>query len=150
MKIIITEKDNLTAFGEAATGVRDAMRQFVQKGLRKQKIYLTYEMYQVVQVLIEHEKLSQVQIASLLNKDKASITYLLDNLSKRKVIVRETDPIDRRRNIVTLTKEGYRLEKKLVAIVKVLHQKAGQGLSDNFLQQITEGLMNIKKNITNK
>lgn len=144
------EKDSITAFSEATVAVRDAMRQFVQRKLRKQKLDLTYEMYQVIQVLIEHEKLSQVEIAELLNKDKANITYLLDNLAKRKFVVRETDPVDRRRNIITLTREGYKMERRIVAIVKHLHEEAGRGLSDNFLQKITEGLLSIKKNIDKK
>lgn len=105
------EKEHIKAFVDASSAVRDSMRQFVQKNLRKQRISITFEMYQVIHVLIENERLSQVQIAKILNKDKANITYLIDNLTKRKLVVRETDPSDRRRNIITLTKGGYKLEK---------------------------------------
>lgn len=146
-----SEEENIKAFSEATIAVRDAMRQFIQRRLRKQKIDITYEMHQVIQVLIEHKKINQVQIANILGKDKASITYILDGLSKRKIVIRETDPGDRRRNIITLTKEGHMLQRKVMKIVgELYHQLAGEKLSDNFLQKMTDGLINIKKNVEGK
>ncbi len=144
------EEESLQKFIDASYAVRDAMRQFILRRLKKQKIDLTFEMYQVMRVLFEYKNLSQVEIAELLKKDKVSITFILDGLAKRGIVTRQTDPKDRRRNIVNLTKNAYKIQSKIQMMAKELHEFASRGLNENTLQKITEGLLAMSKSIENK
>lgn len=144
------EEESLQKFIDASYAVRDAMRQFILRRLKKQKIDLTFEMYQVMRVLFEYKNLSQVEIAELLKKDKVSITSILDGLAKRGIVTRQTDPKDRRRNIVNLTKNAYKIQSKIQMMAKELHEFASRGLNENTLQKITEGLLAMSKSIENK
>ncbi len=144
------EEESLQKFIDASYAVRDAMRQFILRRLKKQKIDLTFEMYQVMRVLFEHKHLSQVEIAELLKKDKVSITFILDGLAKRGIVARQTNPTDRRRNIVTLTKNAFKIQSKIQTMAKELHEFASKELNDNTLQKITDGLLTMSKSIENK
>ncbi len=123
------------------------MRHFVQRRLREQHIDLTFEMLQVINTLAEKGEINQQEIANLLNKDKTSITYLLDNLTKRGLVVRIEDPNDRRNKIIHMTEAGREITDLLTPIVEELHEKASGGLSADYLKNLTRSLQVIKSNL---
>ncbi len=67
------------------------MKLFMRGKFREHNIDLTFEMLQVLMHLWEREGVNQQELADLLLKDKASLTYLIDNLSKRKLVRRTAD-----------------------------------------------------------
>lgn len=138
---------HIKALGEAVSDVRDAMRHFVQRRLREQNIDLTFEMLQVISTLMERGEINQQEIANLLKKDKTSITYLLDNLSKRGLVMRVEDPNDRRNKIIHMTEAGRQVTDLLLPIVEELHEKVSKGLSADYLKNVTRSLLVIKNNL---
>ncbi|TWW01594.1 MarR family winged helix-turn-helix transcriptional regulator [Chitinophaga pinensis] len=138
---------HIKALGEVVSNLRDAMRHFVQRRLREQNIDLTFEMLQVINTLSEKGEINQQEIANLLNKDKTSITYLLDNLSKRGLVRRVEDPADRRNKIIHMTDAGRKITDLLTPIVEELHEKASTGLSVDYLKNVTRSLHVIKGNL---
>lgn len=66
-------------------------------------------------LLVAEGGLTQNQLAELLLVTKGNITGLVKRLEKRELVQRESDPDDRRKNNVTLTKEGARLAKLSLA-----------------------------------
>lgn len=138
---------HIKALGEAVSHVRDAMRHFVQRRLREENIDLTFEMLQVISTLMERGEINQQEIANLLNKDKTSITYLLDNLTKRGLVVRVEDPNDRRNKIIHMTDAGRKVTDLLIPIIEDLHATVIRGLSAEYLQNVTRSLLIIKSNL---
>jgi DNA-binding MarR family transcriptional regulator len=57
----------------------------------------------------EHRPSSMTDLAALLNCDKTNITGLVDRVAKRDLVIRGTDPADRRVSQVTLTDQGRAL-----------------------------------------
>jgi DNA-binding MarR family transcriptional regulator len=140
---------HIKALGEAVSIVRDAMRHFVQRRLREENIDLTFEMLQVISTLMEQGEINQQEIANLLNKDKTSITYLLDNLTKRGLVARVEDPNDRRNKIIHRTEAGRQLTDQLTPIIQELHATVSKGLSADYLKNLTASLLIIKSNLEN-
>lgn len=138
---------HIKALGGAVSDVRDAMRHFVQRRLREQNIDLTFEMLQVIYTLMEQGEINQQEIANLLNKDKTSITYLLDNLTKRGLVMRVEDPSDRRNKIIHMTDAGRQVTDLLTPIVGELHAKVSKGLSADYIKNVTRSLLVIKSNL---
>lgn len=69
---------------------------------------MTMEMSQVIYALSAMDGSgNQQEIAYRLSKNKSSITSLIDNLVKRDMLTRETDPNDRRNNIIRLSPKAY-------------------------------------------
>ena len=97
----------MTDFFNELVNVRLDMKQRVERRLKAMAgVDITYEMLQVLRVLWHSGKINQQEIANIVNKNKASLTSLIDNLAKRGLVERAEDATDRRIKIIVLTKLG--------------------------------------------
>ncbi|MDF9795248.1 DNA-binding MarR family transcriptional regulator [Catalinimonas alkaloidigena] len=88
------------------------------------KYHVTVEQWVILASLWRHDGQSQQTLANMVSKNKASITHLIDNLEKRKLVSRKADPNDRRNKRVYLTEEGKSLQEELVKVVKETTREA--------------------------
>ena len=109
----IQKSQTAREFAHLTFELRDLLRQFLQKKFRENNIDLTYEMQQIMACLWKTDGLKQQDLADKTLKDKASLTCLIDNLSKRNLVDRYEDPNDRRSKLIFLTAEGKGLGKKI-------------------------------------
>lgn len=79
---------------------------------------ITTEQWSVLTCLWEKDKQTQQYICDHTFKDKASITRLVDVLEKNGLVVRMSDPKDRRINLIHLTEKGLELENAANVIIK--------------------------------
>lgn len=78
---------------------------------------VTAEQWAVLSSLWKKNGQTQQSLADQANKNKASITHLIDNLEKRKLVERLVDEKDRRNKLVHLTPEGSELQESLTKVV---------------------------------
>ena len=97
-------------FAHTIIQVNTAFRQFVQQKLKQHKLDLTFEMLQIMGYLWENDGTNQQEIANATVKDKASLTYLIDNLTRRELVYRQEDSCDRRSKRIFLTEQGWHLK----------------------------------------
>ena len=76
--------------------------------------------YSVLAILAENTQETQASIASMLVVDPSRLVALLDSLEERDLIVRQRDPQDRRRHLVSITAAGKRQLSRLREMVKEL------------------------------
>jgi len=68
-----------------------------------------------------------------------SVSRLVDRLVARKLVSKETDPVDGRGTIVQLTDEGYDLFRRVaVTHAESIHRRVGSALDDSELAALTE------------
>jgi DNA-binding MarR family transcriptional regulator len=107
---------------------------------REQKLDVTYEMWLILNSLWLKDGQSQNELAADCYRDKSAITRLIDNLIERNLIVRIQDRIDRRSNMIYLTKAGKDLKEKLIPIAENLLAEACQ-LTDTKEQEIAKKVL---------
>ncbi|MGA9649602.1 MarR family winged helix-turn-helix transcriptional regulator [Pedobacter sp.] len=134
-------------FVEAILSLRAGIKHHIQKRIREDHIDLTYEMLQVLGTLWASGEMNQQEIANRVQKNKASLTPLLDNLAKRGLVTRTADPADRRNKIISLTQQGKEQEHQAYKLWEELYASLALRLDAAALHSATETLKIMKENI---
>lgn len=128
--------------------LRDRMRQFLQKKIRENNIDLTYEMQQVMACLWKTDGIKQQELADRILKDKASLTCLIHNLEKRKLVKRMEGQNDRRSKLIFLTAAGKKLGKEvepwLDELYSMLSHDIDTGAINNCMKAVQQMVNNLK------
>ena len=143
-----TKRETAEKFARTIVRVNLAFRQFLQIKLKDNNMDLTFEMLQVLGCLWTENGVNQQDLADQTVKDKASMTYLIDNISRRGLVTRQEDPNDRRNKLVFLTKAGKDLQKTVEPWVEEMYRFAGDGLSIDALKSTIDQLERIRENIS--
>ncbi|UAY51824.1 MarR family winged helix-turn-helix transcriptional regulator [Ferruginibacter albus] len=115
--------------GKAST----AIARRLQKNFKQAGIDITIEQWSVLYHLWREDGLSQQQLCDCTFRDKPSITRLVDNLEKQKLVKRTLSKNDRRINKIFLTKEAQQLQEKTMTIAA---STLGEALKNVKPQQI--------------
>jgi DNA-binding MarR family transcriptional regulator len=120
----LSKSDLSLLFGRSINELRMVFRKYMQGKIRSLELHLTFEMLEVMLCLWRQDGVNQQVIADITLRDKSAMTYLVDNLMKRKMIRREEDARDRRNKLIFLTPEGRQLQQTLQPWVSEMYEKA--------------------------
>ncbi|GFE62853.1 MarR family winged helix-turn-helix transcriptional regulator [Geobacter sp. AOG2] len=110
----------LTADDALGFVINAVARKFSQLfNIRFKAFDITAEQWSILSKLVEHNGITQRELASITEKDANNITKLLDRLEKKGWVRRVDHPLDRRSYALHVTEEGEQLAAKL----KPLDQK---------------------------
>ncbi len=139
--------ESFAAFADALARTSGASRSYIRQRFKECSLDLTAEMMQVLRYLWTNDCVNQQEIANAVNRDKASLTSMLDNLVQRELVERCEDSQDRRNKRIVLTAKGRALEQQIVPLIQEMYTAAGQALSDQQLRESTAVLAQITKNL---
>ena len=117
--------------------------------LQQNGINVTPEQYLVLDILWEKQSLSQQNIADLIQKDKNSVTKIIDSLEKKNLVNRVVDQKDRRINKIELTKEGLALEKITTEVAINFMNDTVKDIDNQDLDRFVEVMRKLKDNLDN-
>ena len=118
-------------------------RRFAQRNLNKELNNITIDQALVLTFLDEQPELSQNEIADLIFKDNASITRMIDLMTKNGYLKRSVDSKDRRKHILKLTQEGNDRLKVINTIISSNRKSSLKGISREELEQLEQILNKI-------
>ncbi len=125
--------------------IRRDLRYRVQQHLTKSGYAdITLEMSQVIYSLWEcGGKANQQEIANIINKNKSSVTSLVDNLVKRNMVTKEMDSSNRRNNIISLSEKAKVFMLDFYPQVYKTYDLAKGGMTLDDIRYITKMLNKI-------
>src|ERR1700722_6811665 len=126
----LSKSDLSLAYGRSINELRMAFRKHMQGKIRSLDLHLTFEMLEVMICLWRQDGVNQQLIADITLRDKSAMTYLVDNLIKRKMITRKEDERDRRNKLIYLTAEGRQLQETLQPWVAEMYDRATAGVEE--------------------
>lgn len=123
------------------------LKQYSAAMLKQYNVGLTPEQFLLIDLLWNQGPMSQQQMADLMQKDKNSITKLVDALEKKGLVVRRKDETDRRSNLLVLTAEADGLkmgakEKGISILDSIL-----EGISEEELKSFLDTLAKLTNNM---
>lgn len=124
------------------------LKQFIAAKLRQMEVPLTPEQFILIDLLWNQGSMSQQQLADQMQKDKNSVTKLVDALERKGFVVREQNRQDRRSNTLVLTEkaEGLKHGAKQKGI-SILDEML-VGISEEELRSFLLTLHKLNRNMT--
>jgi DNA-binding MarR family transcriptional regulator len=144
----LSKSDLSLSFGRSINELRMAFRKYMQGKIRSLDMHLTFEMLEVMICLWRQDGVNQQVIADITLRDKSAMTYLVDNLMKRKMIRREEDTKDRRNKLIFLTPEGRQLQQTLQPWVAEMYDRATANMDADALIAGKDIIENMIKNLS--
>ena len=124
--------------GKAST----AIARRLQKNFKQANVDITIEQWSVLYHLWKQDGLSQQQLCDATFRDKPSITRLVDNLEKLKLVRRVPSKDDRRMNMIYLAKEAIDLQEKTMELANRTLNEALEGVT---IEQIEVAKLVLQK-----
>ena len=124
------------------------LKQFIAAKLRQMDVPLTPEQFILIDLLWNQGSMSQQQLADQMQKDKNSVTKLVDALERKGFVVRKQNRQDRRSNTLVLTEkaEGLKHGAKQKGI-SILDEML-VGISEEELRSFLVTLHKLNRNMT--
>ena len=106
------------------------IKRYIATMLRKHEIPFTPEQFMLIDLLWNEGPMTQQQLVNQLQKDKNSVTMLVDGIENKGLVVRQQNANDRRSNTIVLTEKALEL--------KADAKQKGISILDNILEGISE------------
>jgi DNA-binding MarR family transcriptional regulator len=124
-----------------------AVARRLQKNFRLAGLEITIEQWSVLYHLWKQDGLSQQELCNRTFRDKPSITRLLDNLEKQKLVKRIPSKDDRRINLVCLTEPAKLLQDKTIELANQTMDEALVGVGKNEIEIVKQVFQKVYDNL---
>jgi DNA-binding MarR family transcriptional regulator len=124
-----------------------AVARRLQKNFRQSGLEITIEQWSVLYHLWKEDCLSQQELCNRTFRDKPSITRLIDNLEKQKLVKRVASKTDRRINLVCLTDTAKELQDKTIDLANQTMNEALMGINKEEIDVVKQVLQKVYDNL---
>ena len=124
-----------------------AVARRLQKNFRLAGLEITIEQWSILYHLWKQDGLSQQELCNRTFRDKPSITRLIDNLEKQKLVKRMPSKEDRRINLVCLTESAKLLQDKTIELANQTMDEALIGVNKNEIEIVKQVFQKVYDNL---
>lgn len=139
------EKLNNIIFYNIDKAIR-TYRMYAMKKIREKGYKITIDQWLIIKSILENPEITQQELAKNVFKDNASVTRIIDLMVKSNYLNRKVDTNDRRKSILSVTKEGKDIIQKVQNIVLENRKIALKGIDKEDLDAMD---IILQKIITN-
>ena len=124
-----------------------AVARRLQKNFRQAGLEITIEQWSVLYHLWKEDGLSQQELCNRTFRDKPSITRLIDNLEKQKLVKRVSSKEDRRMNLVYLTDSARELQDITIGLANQTMDEALVDVGKDDIEVVKQVLQKVYDNL---
>ena len=124
-----------------------AVARRLQKNFRNAGLEITIEQWSILYHLWKEDCLSQQELCNRTFRDKPSITRLIDNLEKQKLVKRVASKQDRRINLVCLTDAARELQNLTLDIANQTMDEALVDVQRDEIEIVKKVLQQVYDNL---
>jgi len=107
---------------------------------------ISNEQFNVLNILASSETgLALNQIQLLLSNQTSNTTRLVDKLQSKKLLIKKSNPTDKRRLLITITEQGKEVHGSAIELVKPLNKKIKKGLNSVGGKVLLSELKSLRK-----
>jgi DNA-binding MarR family transcriptional regulator len=125
-----------------------AIARRLQKKFRYNELEITIEQWSILYHLWKQDGLSQQELCNKTFRDKPSITRLIDNLEKLKLVKRVANKEDKRVNSVFLTEAAKQLQDITINLANQTMDEALVGVTKSEIETVKNVLQKVYDNLT--
>lgn len=129
--------------GKAST----AIARRLQKNFKQNGMDITIEQWSVLYHLWKQDGVNQQELCNATFRDKPSITRLVDNLEKLKLVKRVASKEDRRRNLIYLTDTARKLQDQSMDLANQTLNEALEGVAPGDIELCKQVLQKVYDNL---
>jgi len=122
-------------------------KQFTAAMLKQSKIKLTPEQFLLIDLIWNQGSMSQQKAADTMQKDKNSVTKLVDALEKKGLVQRSQNTSDKRSKLIVLTSQGEQLKNIAKETGISMLDKIIEGISEKELRSFLRTLDKMSRNM---
>lgn len=134
--------------GQLISNVNRYYSTFIEKKLSEHGV--TRSQAYFLLSLNEKDHISQENICKLFNMTEGTVARTMKILENKKLIIREINPVDKRKKVIILTEEGKNTVKNIEQIDKILEKKLDENLSHEKVIELKTILKKIVETINDK
>jgi len=124
-----------------------AIARRLQKHFRQAGLEITIEQWSILYHLWLEDCLSQQELCNRTFRDKPSITRLIDNLEKQKLVKRLASKTDRRINLVCLTEAAKNLQSATIDLANQTMDEPLTGVTKDEIETVKKVLHQVYENL---
>jgi DNA-binding MarR family transcriptional regulator len=124
-----------------------AIARRLQKNFKQEGVDITIEQWSVLYHLWKQDGLSQQELCNATFRDKPSITRLVDNLEKLKLVKRVASKEDRRINRIYLSDFARELQDRTMELANVTLNEALEGVTKEDVETCKVVLQHVYDNL---
>lgn len=124
-----------------------AVARRLQKNFRSAGLDITIEQWSILYHLWKEDCLSQQELCNRTFRDKPSITRLIDNLEKQKLVKRIDSKTDRRINLVCLTDAAKELQELTLELANKTMDEALIGINKDEIETVKKVFQQVYDNL---
>ena len=126
------------------------LKQYTAAALRQHNIDLTPEQFLLIDLLWNQGPMSQQALADLMQKDKNSVTKLVDALEIKDLVIRKKNDYDRRANLLVLTPKAEGMKERAKEKGISVLDRMLEGISEEELKAFLVTLNKLNANMSDR
>ena len=124
------------------------LKQYIAAMLRIEGVPLTPEQFMLIDLLWNQGSMTQQELADQMQKDKNSVTKLVDAIEKKGFVIREQSLKDRRANTLVLTEKALKLKDSAKRKGISILDNVFEGISEEELRSFLSTLHKLNSNMS--